>query len=261
MANLIRYAKSGSDWTQNDLDAYNINVRLENATAFFGVEDLPPPSIDQEVLTTLDAANMASVPNAVLINLLDLAMAPEPNGESAVDDFAVALFTNLGYVNQHRVARTRKNIPFLICGERRYAKADVCLIDRRENDILLVVQEDKRFREDPLAVRCQLIAEAIAAFSYSNGLRESAGLEPLESKIMPGIVLVGTTPTFYKIPVTAELARHIAHGTYPVERTVVSSHVPDLPRPTRRYSEGMKPLDNRQAILRCYEAFKRVVGI
>ena len=78
---------------------------------------------------------------------------------------------------------------------------------------------------------------------------------------MPGIVLVGTTPTFYKIPVTTSLVRHIAEGTYPPETTTVFAHVPDLPRPLRRYSEGMKPLDNRQAILRCYEAFKNVVGI
>lgn len=78
---------------------------------------------------------------------------------------------------------------------------------------------------------------------------------------MPGIVLVGTTPTLYKIPVTADLVRSVRHGTYPAEPTVVTMHVPAVPRPARRYSEGMKPLDNRRAILSCYEAFKRIVGI
>jgi hypothetical protein len=73
---------------------------------------------------------------------------------------------------------------------------------------------------------------------------------------MPGIVLAGTTPTFYKIPVTNNLVRHVRHGIYPSEPTVVSAQVPDLPD-----NGGMKPLENRQALLRYYEAFKRTVGI
>jgi hypothetical protein len=78
---------------------------------------------------------------------------------------------------------------------------------------------------------------------------------------MPGIVLVGTTPMFYKVHVTANLVRNVHYGTYPSEPTIVLAHVPDIPRPRRRYSDGMKPLDSRQAMLRCYEAFKAIVGI
>ena len=78
---------------------------------------------------------------------------------------------------------------------------------------------------------------------------------------MPGIVLDGTMPTFFKIPVTGDLAGHVKDGTYPPEPTVVSIHVPDLPRPDNRHKEGMRPLDNREALLRYYEAFKRIVGI
>jgi hypothetical protein len=78
---------------------------------------------------------------------------------------------------------------------------------------------------------------------------------------MPGIVLAGTMPTFFKIPVTGNLVRHVQNGTYPPEPTVVSIHVPHLPRPRNRYTEGMRPLDNRQVLLRYFEAFKHVVGI
>ncbi|KAI0364257.1 hypothetical protein BV20DRAFT_1039488 [Pilatotrama ljubarskyi] len=254
MAYLIHSAKGGRDWTENDLDAYNIRIQLEDAAAFFGQDHLPLPPVDQEILTRQEADDMTSDCNAELINLLDLAMKPASAEDSAIDDFA--------YVKRHRVARTRKDIPFLICGEWRNALTDVCLIDCLQNDIILVVQEDKRFNSlkprDPVP---QLIAEAIAAFDYNNRLRVSAGHAPVDSKIMPGIILVGTTPNFYKIPVTADLVRHVRYGTYPTEPTIVSAHVPTVPRPLRRYSEGMKPLDNRQAILRCYEAFKRVIGI
>jgi hypothetical protein len=78
---------------------------------------------------------------------------------------------------------------------------------------------------------------------------------------MPGIILNGTMPTFYKIPVTPNLKHHVYHGTYPSEPTIVSVHVPDLPSPHHHHSEGMKPLDNRLAILRYYEAFKHIIGI
>jgi hypothetical protein len=67
-------------------------------------------------------------------------------------------------------------------------------------------------------------------------------------------------PTFYKIPVTSNLVQHVRHGIYPSEPTVVSVQVPDLPGPSNRRM-GMKPLDNRQALLRYYEAFKRIVDI
>ena len=65
----------------------------------------------------------------------------------------------------------------------------------------------------------------------------------------------------FQIPVTSSLVRHVQNGTYPPEPTVVYIHVPDLPRPRNCYREGMRPLDNRQALLRFYEAFKRIVGI
>jgi len=34
-----------------------------------------------------------------------------------------------------------------------------------------------------------------------------------------------------------------------------------FPTPRNRYKEGMRPLDNMQALRRYYEAFKRIVGI
>lgn len=78
---------------------------------------------------------------------------------------------------------------------------------------------------------------------------------------MPGIVLMDTTPTLHKIQATADLVRHVHHGTYPAEPSVVTMHVPVVARPLRRYSEGMKLLDNRRVVLCCYEAFRSIAGI
>ncbi|TFY65951.1 hypothetical protein EVG20_g5134 [Dentipellis fragilis] len=209
----------------------------------------------------LEADDMQRDRNAEFINLLDLAML-RSSGESAVDDFVVELLKLTGYVRRHRVARTRNDLPLLICGEWRHAKTDVCIIDRQQNDILLLVQEDKRLEDrEPLDARAQLVADALAAFTDNNASRQSFDLPPLESKVMPGIVLAGTAPTFFKIPVTQELVTHVRHGTYPPIPTIVTYCFPPLPRPARRRSDGMKPLDNRRQILSCYEAFKTIVGI
>ena len=121
--------------------------------------------------------------HAELITLLDLAMIPEM-GETAVDDFAVELFKVLGYVRRERVARTRVDLSLFICGEMRHAKTDVCIVDRSQNDILLLVQEDKRLEHwEPINSRAQLVAEAVAAFNENNAQRETAGLPPLEEKV------------------------------------------------------------------------------
>ncbi|KIK66411.1 hypothetical protein GYMLUDRAFT_55680 [Collybiopsis luxurians FD-317 M1] len=246
MANLLRSSKSGSDWT-----------RRQGHLEFFGVQALPPPTVNAELLNVSEAQQMTDR-NADLINLLDLALIRDGE-DSAVDDVAVELFKAMGYVNRHRTARTRKDLILFICGEFRHAKTDVCILNRVQDAIILLVQEDKRLDEvEKVDARAQLVAEAIAAFRRNNIIRENNGLEPLPEQIIPGITMVATTPTFFKIPVTAELVVHVGQGTYPLQTTLVTYCLPPL---ARRYSEGMKPLDNRQTILSCYEAFKTIVGI
>ena len=110
MANIIRSAKSGSDWTRNELAAYHIECHREDPLTFFEVHwALPHPRIDPELLTSLVAAQAANDWNAELLNLLDMAMSPRSGG-SAVDDFAAGLFRALGYAKRNRVACTRRDL-------------------------------------------------------------------------------------------------------------------------------------------------------
>ncbi|KAJ7079721.1 hypothetical protein B0H15DRAFT_804287 [Mycena belliarum] len=258
MANIIRSAKSGSDWTHNETDAYNIHLSFQDATTFFGVAQLPAPMIDNEILTVQDANDTVSDANYDLLSLLDIAMDASNPQESAVNDFAVSLFHALGYIHRPRVARTRQELRFLICGESKYAKPDVSILDRSMDDIILLVQEDKRLG-GPTDAYAQLIAEAIAAYQVNQSTRTASGLPRLQSLVVPGVLLVGTSPTFYKVPLTEELVRCVERGEYPTTPTIVAVHLPDLPRPHRRWVEGMKPLDNRRIILECYEAFKAFI--
>ncbi|KAJ3522787.1 hypothetical protein NMY22_g11737 [Coprinellus aureogranulatus] len=203
---------------------------------------------------------MSQDQNVGLIHLLDSAMLGSSHGETAVADFTVELLKHTGYVRRDRVARTRAGLPLLVCGEKRRAQVDVCVIDHGQgNEILLLVQEDRWSIDKHLVdANAQLVAKAISAFMMNNFNRQSADLPVLESKVIPGIVMAGTLPTFFKIPITQELEMHVRHGTYPPTPTVVTYCHPPL---GRRNSDRMKPLENRRPILSCFEAFKSVVGI
>ncbi|KAF8329841.1 uncharacterized protein EI90DRAFT_3145889 [Cantharellus anzutake] len=120
--------------------------------------------------------------HAELIAYLDLAMKPG-KGETGVVDFSVELFRLLGYVHRERLARRRADLPLLICGENRHAKTDVCVVDGTQNDILLLVQEDKMLAlRKPVNARAQLVAAAIAAFNENNAQRGAIGFPPLAEK-------------------------------------------------------------------------------
>jgi len=154
--------------------------------------------------------------------------------------------------------RTRKKFRFLICGETKYAKPDICIIDQNIDNAILLVQEDQHLGGE-ISPHCQLVAGAIAAFRYNNAQRRSVGLDLLTSMVIPGITLMATFPTFFKIPVTKELVRSVEYGQYPPTPTIVTAHVPVISNPDRKYITGMKSVENRLPIVQCYEAFKKFV--
>ncbi|KAI6103481.1 hypothetical protein F5141DRAFT_1007661, partial [Pisolithus sp. B1] len=245
----------------NELNAYNITVVYQDAATFLGMPHLPAPTINPNVITTLECDHASDDETYRVLRTLDLATSIRPAEESAVDDFAVILLRALGYEPRGRTLRIRTDLPLVICGENRQVKTDVCLIDEHEI-IYLLLQEDKRhLSETEGDPEPQLIAEAIAASALNNRNRIlTLGLPTLPSKVLAGITMMGTSPIFYKINVTVKLVDAVAGGAYPATQTVVHAHLPAVPRPHRRWDEGMKPLDSRRVILSCYEAFKRFVN-
>jgi hypothetical protein len=128
-----------------------------------------------------------------------------------------------------------------------------------DNDqIIWLVQENKQFMEwkHPST---QLVLEAVAAFDANNRRQEELQLPPQQHAIMPGIMLIGTYPIFYKIPVSITLLTAIQECQYPEQETVVNYYAPVLPEHLdgEGYYQGMKPVGNRNVLLSCYEAFKQ----
>ncbi len=74
-----------------------------------------------------------------------------------------------------------------------------------------------------------------------------------------GIVFVFASPTFYKITITQKLNEAVKRGTYLEERTIVEQFVPSVPRPETFDDEGMKDVNNRAYLFRCFEACRYLV--
>jgi hypothetical protein len=102
-----------------------------------------------------------------------------------------------------------------------------------------------------------VVAKAIAAFTHNNQCRTDLSLPALDHYTFPAIAMDGTTPTFYKVPVTEQLRVAVARGIsgHHPDVTTVEKFVPDLPEPAQ-YALGLEPLANRQYLLSCFEASK-----
>ena len=265
MANVTRRAKAVNDWNDFDLAAYNIRVEYQDATTFFDPPRLPDPIVTaEEVLEVTRPDQTTTDDGYALLRMLQEAIdSIMENEESAVHNFAAELFRACGYTWRGRFVRTRKDILFLTCGEFKYAKADACILNDKDQVILLVHEHRSHFHgvehEDQVA---QLIVKSIAAFTELEYKSERSCHLPF--KIMPGIIFHGVSPTFYKISVSEDLVTAIEWGQYPKQETVVLAHVPTktvlVPYSCNPDSEGMWPLHKRRVILSCFEAFKRFVN-
>ena len=251
MANIIRTSKSGSNWTENELKAYNIIIKNVEEKTFFGEEpNTLPNNIGKEFLD-FSFEDEGIEEKDDLLMYLDMAMKEQ---ESSVDDFTRELFINIGYKTKSRIIKVRKSLNFLICANETYAQTDVCIL-RKKGELLLLMQEDKRLTnfKDP---EPQVIAEAIAAFQENNRIRHEDGLKKLDLMTIPCITMIGTYPTFYLISVSKELSNCIMTGQYPKTKTIILKFIPSI---SRRSSDGMKPKKDRWKILQCFEAFKKFV--
>ena len=252
MAQLIRSAKSGSDWTGAELLAYNISITPTPPAVFF--QSSTDPSLDHldpAILTSPDANDPnLSAATADYLGYLDLAN--YVTQENAIDDFSAATLRLLGFNERHATVATHYSIPLTIGGETRDAQTDVCVI-YRPTTILLVLVEDKPFPNNANA-EAHVVAEAIAAFQFNNEKRAARGQTAMEFMTIPCITMSGTTPTFYLVPVTVELSNAVMTAQYPTTQTRVLKCVTVVYQ--RRISDGMADGEFRKLALKRFIAFK-----
>ena len=141
MANIVRSAKSGSDWTENELVAFNIRIDNFDAATFFDNANVPLPSVSPVILNNLEmpAGPLGKSDRQFFHYLRDAMRAT--GGGACIGDFAAFILRLLDYDAPDRVIHQRKEISFVMAGQRVNAKPDVCVTT--DSDYVLLVQEDK----------------------------------------------------------------------------------------------------------------------
>ncbi|KAG1850146.1 hypothetical protein F4604DRAFT_82699 [Suillus subluteus] len=218
MSRHVRTAKSASSWAQDELNSYRITIEeLEPAQFFPSVPDTLG-GLDPALATAaIDATNVS---DEVYPILRFLQAATNTTREVDIDEFARVILSAIDFDDKLELAiRVRRNISLLICGEKKSAETNVCLVDW-STEIVHILQENKTTK-NPHDPEPQLIAEAITGFQHNNNKRQDMGLVALDKMTLPCITMVGTRVTFYPVPVTKELSNAVVHGTYPESETKV----------------------------------------
>jgi hypothetical protein len=256
MANFIRSAKSGRDWSASELMAYNISVSSVPADEFFPNPDPSLDHIDQAILNYPVGFVDPNISDVAAEYLSDIDLATSVPYESLIDDFARETLKLLRYNERPTKILTHFPIPLTICGDgSRVAQTDVCLIHKAPFVLLVLVKDKTLFgtsKAEP-----QVIAEAIAAYQFNNDTRIERGHDALDAMTIPCITMSGTRPTFYLIPVTTELSNAVISGQYPVTQTQVL-RCQTLPEDTTRAKTGMEDPIYRRLALKRFLAFKEL---
>ena len=214
--------KSASKWKYVDLDTYLITLRRQSVEEFFNVPGLPAPGVTNNEVLDGDHDQSRNTRTAIghdILHILHLEATDAPaTNESTVDALATTIFRACHYAGiRRRIVIPNMSLELVICGRRKYAKANLCIVDR--DDFILK-------RSAP-----NLPAQIIAAFNKNNQTRLNLGFPARESAVIPGITMKGQDFRFYKVPVSAGLVAAIHAGDFPVEETVVSYHKPNIPQP------------------------------
>jgi len=120
MADLICSVKSGSDWTSNELAAYDIVICCQSAPDFFGYQpNTIPEYLDPEFVHSLVPPNdnMADVATFRILQYIDLTTHTNATQESAIDDIARELLHLLNFEEKRTLLQSRYAIPFFISGD------------------------------------------------------------------------------------------------------------------------------------------------
>lgn len=141
MANLIRSANPGNDWTDNELLGFNIVIQNVDVATFFGTPQLPQTTVAPVILNNIERpapTTVLSKDERLFFKYLERAILYE---EAAVHDFSGHLLRMLNFDDNERSIVGKREMGFTMCGTRVWAKADIAILD--DADYSFIIQEDK----------------------------------------------------------------------------------------------------------------------
>jgi len=135
MAHFIRSAKSGSDWTENELFAFNIVIQDVDVATFFGFPHFPPTTVSPVILNNALQPDLPiSKDDRLFFQYLERANIGE---EATVNDFAGHILRMLNFDDEGRLIATKRELSFTMCGTRVWAEADITVMDNAEYSLMM----------------------------------------------------------------------------------------------------------------------------
>lgn len=137
-------AKPGKSWTFNELDAYGIRINTFDTKAFFGIIDLPRPSVDPVILQHIDLPPDLDLelPDNLRLFFVYLHDSTDKHQPASVDDFTHHLLNRvMKFTGVRGLTRRRATFPFIMSGRRVKAIANVSV--RRGDYQVMLVQRDR----------------------------------------------------------------------------------------------------------------------
>jgi len=251
----------------NELADYNISITLQDAATFFGAHppddnlDLGLPGLITELPLKEPPSNASESEQYnygrvyKLLKLMRSAVNPAKGDETVVADFTAFLLDAAGYDPPPRILQFWRKFKFTVRNEEDEVIPDLCIVNLEQEDAVLLVVDRHRRRDSPEEAKARLISKAIATSQFNYDIRKVHNLPPPKNQFMPGILMKGATPTFFKIPVTLELASAVRLGEYPSNPTTVFEYSPH----TLDGKEWLETKENRVHYLRSFQAFKQFV--
>ncbi|KAG6902684.1 hypothetical protein C0995_012824 [Termitomyces sp. Mi166 len=215
MANIILSAKSGSDWSHNELAALDITITPESTAQFFGC-DLPSvnhldPNLFIPYKQWHKVKNNCAVHN--VLSYMGQLMENTNSPKLIVNMYTTNIFQALDFDSNNCIVVEHYPIPLMMQGSSCWAKTNVALMSY-DHQVFCIVQENKFFNSVDFVPEAQLMAEAIAAAQVNNTLCKLEGLPAKDMTIM-AIAMVGMVPEFYEVLVSLELLKAVKHGGVP----------------------------------------------
>jgi hypothetical protein len=268
-----RLAKPGKSWSFDDLDAYNIRINTVDSEAFFGISDLPHPSIDPVILQDVDISPDLALELPEYLRYFFVYLHDTSSKQPAcVDDFTHDLLSHImQFSTPHGLTRRRATFPFIMSGRRVKAIANVSV--RRGPYQIMLVQRDSvsvllfPCRRASLNTYKEISRQSRAPASghcsgcIFRGQQQAhckwASSIPFQTYI--GIVTIGSAPYFYKITITQALVDAVVDSHFPSQETIIERFIPPVLDEDDFLRDGMLTIDNRHICFQCYEAVKSLL--
>jgi hypothetical protein len=265
----FRYAEY---WDAERLGQYLIKVKEEQNFEDFFESPRPSESKVAEIVEGLpdyfylEEVDWSAMQPRMRSLLKDIRRASQslPGSKMAVCQVALSLLQVFEYDCGANLIGLQHPLRGKVAGTEVEVTADVCMETAQDLVVLLVKAvsgSESASITDVLERRptaeAQLIGLAVAAFQMNAEVMSlSYKVSTFQSQRIPVILMQGTLPTFYIVPVTQKLAMAVAEGGTPASTTVVQKFVLSLNNLPAHPSWALRSRRSLSEAVSCWEALK-----